>query len=215
MSRPGRLVLVCGTGTEVGKTWTACGLLRHWRGEGREVGAWKPAQSFDAADPADTTDAALLAGAAGCRPEDVCPPARWYPIAMAPPMAADALGRPEILLADLAAEITWPHPCEIGLLETAGGVRSPIAHDGDAVDLGRAVRPDSVVLVAHAALGVLNNVRLSVDALRSLGVPVHVFLNRHDESDDLCRRNRAWLAASDGIDAAISVDDLATRLLDR
>ncbi len=44
---------------------------------------------------------------------------------MAPPMAADALGRPAIVMADLVGEVTgsWGEdPPDVGLVELAGGV---------------------------------------------------------------------------------------------
>ena len=44
--RPERVVLVCGTGTEVGKTWVCGRLLRELRDRGLSVSARKPAQSF-------------------------------------------------------------------------------------------------------------------------------------------------------------------------
>ena len=48
--RPERLVFVTGTHTEVGKTWCATRLLRHWRSSGYSVEARKPVQSFDPTD---------------------------------------------------------------------------------------------------------------------------------------------------------------------
>lgn len=204
-SRPARLVAVVGTGTDIGKTWVASALLRALQAEGIRVAARKPAQSFDPGDP--TTDAAELAAATGEAPEVVCPPSRWYEVPMAPPMAAEVLARPPFTVADLAAELRWPAGCDVGLLETAGGVRSPHASDGDAVDLLRLVAPDLVVLVADAALGTLNVVRLTVDAL-----PDHrlvVFLNRFDPDDPLHRRNRAWLADRDGLAVETEIEGLS------
>ena len=147
-----------GTGTEVGKTWVATGLTAGLRARGLTVVPRKPAQSFDAGTPAAGTDAGRLAAAAGCAPEEVCPPWRWYEVAMAPPMAADALGRPPFTLADLERELRWPARSPgsrptVGVLEIAGGVRSPQAADGDAVDLVARLRPDDVVVVADAGLG--------------------------------------------------------------
>ena len=89
-TRPARLVFVAGTGTAVGKTWTAAAVLARLRSAGLQVGARKPAQSFDAGD--GPTDADVLAAATGETPHDVCPRHRWYARALAPPMAADALG---------------------------------------------------------------------------------------------------------------------------
>jgi len=45
--------------------------------------------------------------------------------------------------------------------------------------------------VADAALGALNSVRLATDALAPHAVLVH--LNRYDATDEIARRNRAWL----------------------
>ena len=100
-NRPERLVLVLGTGTEVGKTWVACRLARSLRQRGLIVAARKLAQSYEAGDDLSGTDAALLAHATGDHPAAVCPQHRWYPWAMAPPMAAEALGRPPFTVADL------------------------------------------------------------------------------------------------------------------
>jgi dethiobiotin synthetase len=186
-----RVLLVAGTGTEVGKTWVGARLAEAARAQGLTVAARKVAQSLDPGT--GPTDAEVLAAATGERPDDVCPPHRTYEVAMAPFMAADRLGRPPFTLADLVAEVSWP-AVDLGLLEPAGGVRSPMTADGgDTVDLAEATRPDSVVLVADAGLGTINAVRLCLDALA--GWPVTVFLNRY-AATDLHRRNRAWLEAN-------------------
>ena len=190
MTRPKVVALVAGTGTEVGKTWVTCRTAEQLRAQGLTVVARKPAQSFDAETPVEDTDAGQLAEATGETAKVVCVEHRWYDVPMAPPMAAAALDRPAFTIADLAGELTWSE-ANVGFLEGAGGVRSPIADDGDLVDLAALVRPDLVVLVAHAALGVLNVVRLSVDALADFPVVVH--LNHHDPGDDLHLRNLAWL----------------------
>ena len=71
------VVVVAGTGTEVGKTWLACQLAGAFRSRGLAVAARKPAQSFSP-DETGHTDAELLARATGQAPRDVCPPWRWY-----------------------------------------------------------------------------------------------------------------------------------------
>jgi dethiobiotin synthetase len=195
---PGRLVVVVGTGTEVGKTWVSARLLTGLRAAGRSVAARKPAQSFDAGDDPGTTDAAVLGDASGEDAETVCPRERWYEVAMAPPMAAARLGRPGFSIEDLARSLSWP-AVDVGLVETAGGVRSPLADDGDAVDLVRRLAPGLVLLVADAGLGTLNAVRLSVAALAP-AEPL-VVLNRYDHDDPLHRANREWLAVRDGLHA--------------
>ncbi len=207
--RPQRLVVVVGTGTGIGKTWVSARLLTTLRQAGVTVAARKPAQSFDAGEDAAALDSAVLGAATGEPSETVCTPHRWYPVAMAPPMAAEALGRDRITVAHLTDELTWPATgVAVGLVETAGGVRSPQTHDGDAVALIAAWDPDVIVLVADAGLGTINAVRLCVDALTGGGTAatggvggarVIVVLNRFDGSDDLHRRNRDWLTGQDGL----------------
>lgn len=205
MPRPDLLVVVAGTGTEVGKTWTTARLSAGLRGTGLQVAARKPVQSF--APGAGPTDADVLATATGCRPHDVCPAHRWYPAPMAPPMAAEALGRPAPRMAELTAELSWPAGTAVGLVECAGGLASPVAADGDSADLARAIGADLVLLVAHAGLGTISDVRLCAAAVRDL--PLQVVLNRFDDNDDLHRRNLAWLAEREGLDVTTSRAELA------
>jgi dethiobiotin synthetase len=207
--RPRRLVVVGGTGTEVGKTWVGCELARHLRGLGQEVSARKLAQSFGPEE--GPTDAERLAEATGEKAAEVCPPWRWYPRAMAPPMAAEALGLAPFGLDDLVGELRWPPGVDVGLVECAGGVGSPQATNGDAVDLVGRLAPELVVLVAGAGLGALSNVRLAARALS--GRPLAVFLNHFDNNDDLHVRNRRWLAGRDSLRVAVSTAGLADVVL--
>lgn len=211
MSRPRRLVAVVGTHTDVGKTWCSHHLLSRWRAQGMSVATRKPVQSF--ATDANATDAEQLASATGEAPRAVCPPHRWYARAMAPPMAADVLGLPRIRLDDLIAEIAWPAAIEFGLVETAGGVRSPVAHDGDSIDLVRRLQPDRVLLVADAGLGTINAVRLSLQCLTDL--PTIVFLNRFDPENSLHALNLEWLRRHDGRQAVTSIEAAALLLAAR
>lgn len=209
MTRPRSLIVVLGTGTEVGKTWVACRLLEHLRAAGLTVAARKPAQSWDPDDVAAgrATDAALLATATGEAVHDICPLHRSYAVPLAPPMAADRLRLPPIALADLVAELRWPAGADVGLVEAAGGSRSPVAHDGDGVDLARALEPDLVVLVADAGLGTIHAVRSALDGLASL--PTVVSLNPFDSANPLHAANRAWLTDRDGHAVLTSTEALA------
>lgn len=207
--RPRALAVVAGTATEVGKTWVGARLAAALRARGWRVGARKPAQSF-APGESGGTDAERLAAATGEAPEAVCPRGRWYERPLAPPMAAEALGRPPFSLADLARELaaSWPRPpLDLALVELAGGPRSPLADDGDGVALTRALAPDFVLLVADAGLGAINAARLAADAFAPLPVLLH--LNRWDEALEVHRRNRDWLAARAGLPATSALGALA------
>lgn len=211
--RPQRLIVVVGTRTEIGKTWVSARLLRDLRASGVDVAARKPAQSFDSDDA--LTDAHHLADASGETPTEVCPRHRWYPIPMAPPMAADALARPAFTIEDLVSEIQWPLPApDVAFVESAGGVRSPIASNGDAITLIELLQPDIVLLVADAGLGTINDVTLSLEAINSgahVATPI-VVLNRFDPSDDLHRRNREWLTQHLDVEVLSSVPSVLAKI---
>jgi dethiobiotin synthetase len=201
-----RIVAVAGTGTEVGKTFVAAGVLRALHERGYEIIARKPVQSFSLDDA--TTDADELARATGADATTVCPPHRWLPTPLAPPLAAEALEMPPFTIADLVTEVKAGVPdLARVLVETAGGVRSPIAADGDCVDLIGALDTALVLLVADAGLGTINAVRLSVEALWRERVVVH--LNRFDPGCDLHRRNLEWLTTRAGLLVTAEVEDLA------
>jgi dethiobiotin synthetase len=206
MTRPGMLVFVAGTGTEVGKTWWTAAVAEQLRADGVVVAARKPVQS---SAPGEPRDADVLAAATGVAPHTVCPEHRTYDIAWAPPMAAHELGLPPFAVEDLAAELVWPAGVAVGLVEGVGGPRSPIAADGDNVDFARAMHPDLVVLVGDAGLGTINAVRLSVEAFD--GFPVIVALNRYGD-DPLHARNHDFLVAQAGLDVVTAPPQLAARL---
>jgi dethiobiotin synthetase len=207
-NRPQFLVAVTGTGTDVGKTWVAAAVLQRLRRGGVRVSARKPVQSQ--APDAITTDADVLAEATGESPVDVCPAHCRYPIAMAPPIAAARLGRSPIRLREIIEEIAWPPDTEIGLVETVGGVRSPVADDGDSATLVHALSCDHVILVADAALGAINAVRLCASAL-GVGA-LTVVLNRFRTDDDVHESNRAWLVERDGLSVATDIEGCVAAL---
>ena len=204
---PDLTIVVTGTDTEVGKTWLTVELALALQQRGALVVIRKPVQSFDPGDR--TTDADILAEASGEDPIAVCPGHRRYPLAMAPPMAADALGGPSFKLEELIAEMELPNR-GVALIEGVGGARSPLAHDGDSVDLAHSLGTDLVVLVSPPGLGAINSVRLAASALDDLRTVV--FLNRFNAADTLHAANRRWLTDIDGFDVTTSPQQLLSRL---
>lgn len=206
---PRCLVVMCGTGTEVGKTWLTARLVEALRREQATVNVRKPLQSYEP-DSGDPTDADVLAAASGEPVHNVCTQQCSYPVAMAPPMAAAELGRRIPTLAEIVSTLRWTEGVQYGFVETVGGVRSPLCANGDSRDLVRALSPDVVVLVADAGLGAVDAVRTAVDSLAPC-TPL-VFLNRYDSTDPLHRRNRDWLADRDGVDVSIGLEELVVHL---
>lgn len=207
---PDLTVVVSGTATEVGKTYVTARLAEELLKAKAPVVARKPVQSFDPSD--ETTDADLLASATGEDPLAVCPQHRRYPIAMAPPMAADFLGRPSFTIDQLVSELAFPSH-GIALVEGIGGPRSPLARDGDTVSLAEALDAELVVLVADSDLGAINAVRLSAGAFAPR--PVVVFLSNYDDSDDLRTENLRWLRGRTTLDVFTSPGELAAYLLEQ
>ncbi len=204
----GLLVVVVGTRTEVGKTWVTARLITELRSRDLSVQVRKPLQSFDPAS-GEPTDAEVLAAASGEDPVDVCGHEWTYPVAMAPPMAGESLGRQVPTTSEVLDTLRWSAP-QVALVETVGGVRSPLSSDGDSADLARVLRADAVVLVADAGLGVIDAVRSGVDGLAPME-PL-VFLNRYDGRDELHVRNRDWLQRRDVIETIVAISDLADRI---
>ena len=206
------LVAVTGTGTDVGKTYVTAAVAAALRARGRDVAARKPVQSFAPGDERrHATDADVLACATGEAADAVCPAHRRLPAPVAPPMAAEALGLPPFAIDDLVRETrAAAPPGALVLVETAGGVRSPIAADGDCAAFVDALGPRLVVLVADAGLGTINLVRLSREALG--GQHVVVFLNRFDAGTDLHVRNGRWLRARESLDVVTDIEALTSRI---
>ena len=210
-TRPPLLIAITGAGTDVGKSWLAAALIEQLLSRRLRVAARKPVQSF--APGAVMTDAHVLAAASGEDPLSVCPAHRWYPLAMAPPIAAARLGLAPILVRDLLGELTWHDDVEVGVVETVGGVRSPLADDADSATFVRVIAADRVVLVADASLGAINAVRLCIDALGPASITV--YLNRFDADDLVHRSNLDWLVEHEGLTVVTTLDGCIASVLRR
>ena len=195
-------IFVSGSGTEVGKTWVAVRLLEALRSSG-PVTARKPVQSFEGTDT--ETDADLLAAASGNDPYSVCPAHRRYERPLAPPVAAELLGRPPWEISDLVAEMGISDGTL--LVEGVGGPLSPLANDGNSVDLARALGTDLVVMVVPAGLGAINAALVSARCFD--GFDVIFFLNRFDSAEIGHVTNRSWLVERAGLEVAVDIPELA------
>ena len=122
-------------------------------------------------------------------------------------MAAELLDRPPFTIADLAAELPRAD-AGLVLVEGAGGVRSPLATDGDTA------RPRA--RVRTGAGGARRRRRARHDQpgapqcrrARRLAAVV-VYLNRFDRADDLHRRNLDWLRTREGLEVVTDPEALA------
>ena len=191
--KPPAALLVTGTDTGVGKTVVGSALAVAWRDRGHVVGAYKPVESGVEGAPADGT---MLWEATGrsLPLERVCPLRLKAPLA--PPVAARAEG--VVLDADRwVADVADLRPrFELLLVEGAGGLLSPLWENGDAAELARRCDLPALV-VAPDRLGVINHVRLVVDALHNRCIPLAaIVLSRltPGEIDPSCATNRDEIA---------------------
>ncbi len=165
-------LVLLGIGTDVGKTHIACALIRHLRQRGERVDAFKPVISGLTPDSWADSDAGRLLTALG-RPVDQVEMDRISPFQfrapLAPPMAARLEGRrlhlPEIAAACRARLAETPG---LLLIETAGGVMSPLDDDHTMLDLVGCLHQPSV-LVAANYLGAISHTLTALKALASIG----------------------------------------------
>ena len=162
----GPVIVVTGTDTDVGKTVFAAALAG-------ALGAryWKPVQA--GLDPrADVDSVAMLSGAR------ILPEAYRLTTPCSPHRAAEIDG---VTIAP--ARLALPDVDGPLVVEGAGGVLVPITPDLLFADLfARWAKP--VVLVARTGLGTINHSLLSIEALRSRGIPIRGIAFIGDEQPD-------------------------------
>ena len=166
---------ITGTGTDIGKTWLACALLRHWRAAGRQVAAFKPVLSgFDARCPA-SSDAGHLLAAMGREVSatelDAITPWRFV-APLSPDMAAAKEGR-EIdfdALVGFTRRSASADSCTT-LVEGVGGVMAPLNARHTVRDwIAASGLP--CVLLAGSYLGSLSHTLTALVALEKVGAGV-------------------------------------------
>ena len=165
MNRPVQapsILLIVGTDTGVGKTWTGCALARALRRSGRRVVAVKPLETGCPGPPAEPEDGALLARATG-QAEPLHALLRFRD-PVAPPEAADREGR-QIDFEELVRRVReYAARADISLVEGAGGLLSPLTWERSAVDLARALEA-CVLLVAADRLGTISHTLIALKLL--------------------------------------------------
>jgi dethiobiotin synthetase len=161
-------LVLLGIGTDVGKTFVACALIRAMRARGLAVDAFKPVISGLSAETWVQSDAGRLLAALGL-PVDQAQLDRISPFQfhapLSPPMAARLEGR-SLALAEIVAacEARLAKTDGLLLIETAGGVMSPIDDDHTMLDLVAALGQPSL-LVAGSYLGAISHTLTALKAL--------------------------------------------------
>ena len=184
-------VVIAGTGTGVGKTHVSCALLRRLRARGARVIGLKPIET--GLDSGLVTDQSRLLRAAssagdpgsafhvkqapaGGRPDEpfhVQPSPYGFGPAIAPHLAAWGAGQ----RIDIGLVRSWVIKAQqlnecAAIIETAGGLFTPLAPGTTNLDLAFALEPVLVLLVAPDRLGVLHEITATLGLATARGRPV-------------------------------------------
>jgi dethiobiotin synthetase len=154
------VLVVTGTGTEVGKTVATAALACHARLAGIDVAVCKPVQTGTAAGDDDLAEVRRLSGVT----ELV---GQWrYPEPLAPAAAAARAGLPLPSRAQLLAAVANSDaPKRLTLVEGAGGLLVEVGADGVTLRDIAADLAAPVLVVVAAGLGTLNHTALTLEAL--------------------------------------------------
>lgn len=167
-----RRIVIVGTDTGVGKTWVTCELARALVAQGLRVVAIKPVETGvdftgDVGGVAGE-DGALLAATTGQgRPKQAL---RRFAAPLAPVLAAELEGK-NIAFDELVRECeALGAGADVLLVESAGGLLSPITWEHTAINLCKALNAPAL-LVAADRLGAISQVRMALASLSHAGVP--------------------------------------------
>lgn len=191
------VLVVSGTGTEIGKTVVTSAIAAAAVAAGRSVAVLKPAQTGVGPDePGDAAEAVRLAG-----PTVTAVELARYPEPLAPDTAARRSGLPTLSpsdIAEAARKLSLHH--DLVLVEGAGGLLVRFDEAGHTLADAAVLLGAPVLVVAAAGLGTLNSTTLTAEALRARGLTaLGVVVGSWPSSPDLAARcNLADLPKSSG-----------------
>lgn len=168
-------LFVTATGTDIGKTFVAAGLIRALRAQGRAVDALKPVLSgFDPDAKADSDPAHLLAALG--RPQTLEEIARVSPFRFRAPLSPDMAARQEgrsLAFDDVIGACRDAMARRRGtlLIEGVGGVMVPLDDTHTVLDWIAALRIPAL-LVAGSYLGTLSHTLTALSVLAQRGLDV-------------------------------------------
>jgi dethiobiotin synthetase len=190
------ILVITGTGTEVGKTVTTAAVAATALAAGRSVAVLKPAQTGVGPDErGDADEVARLAGAVttlelGRYPEPLAPGTAARRASLAPVRPRE--------VAEAAAKLATEH--DLVLVEGAGGLLVRFDDEGGTLADAARLLDAPVLVVASAGLGTLNTTELTARELRRQGLDfTGVVIGSWPGSPDLASRcNLADLPAVAG-----------------
>ncbi|MFL2546371.1 MAG: dethiobiotin synthase [Candidatus Rariloculaceae bacterium] len=176
-------IFISSSGTEIGKTFVACTLIKQLQAAGFSVDALKPvASGFDLLNIPDSDTGALLSALGRnttVEEAERISPWRFQP-ALSPDLAA-AREQRSVPFDALVDYCTESRPCDLTLIEGIGGVMVPLDEAHTVLDWIEAVAAP-LLLVVGGYLGTLSHTLTAIEALHGRGQSVAgIVVN---ESDD-------------------------------
>jgi len=157
---------ITATNTDIGKTYTSLKLIKAFSALGYRVGVMKPIETGVEEIPLDAT--LLLTEAKKYNPdfasimlEEICPIQFSLPAA---PYVAKKEEKIDFDLLQKSAEKLSQY-CDILLIESAGGLMTPIEDDTIMIDLATFFDA-KILLITDDTLGCINNTLLSISLIR-------------------------------------------------
>lgn len=179
------VLVVTGTGTEIGKTVVTAAVAAARADRG--VAVLKPAQTGLApGEPGDAAEVARLAGGHVTAVE-----LARFPDPLAPATAARRAGLPPVRpyeIAEAAQKLATEH--DLVLIEGAGGLLVRFDDEGSTLADAARLLAAPVLVVTPAGLGTLNTTALTSEALRARGWSAWVWWWA------ACPRSRTWRRAA-------------------
>jgi dethiobiotin synthetase len=188
-------LFVTATGTDIGKTFVACGLIAELRRQGRAVSALKPVVTGFTADTAAASDPALLLAALGAPLDDIAKISPWR---FAAPLAPDLAAARENRTLDAREVVAFSRTAvaaaeDVLIIEGVGGIMVPLGVHHTVLDWMKALDVP-LILVAGSYLGTMSHTLSAVDVLRRRDLTI------------------AAIVISESRDSSVPLDDTAATI---
>ena len=206
----GRLVVVTGTGTEIGKTHVTEAILLALGAAGARVAGLKPIES-GVADADAESDAGRLRRASTFH-------VKPFGVALKAPVSPHRAARAEGVALPLGDLVVQVHAtlaeADFVVVELAGGLFTPLAETALNADFAARLRPDVLLLVAPDRLGVLHDVIATTRAAEAASLGIRgIVLVAPERPDASSGANAADLAAYTSVPVLATVPRAAPPVL--
>ncbi|WP_044417542.1 dethiobiotin synthase [Halarcobacter anaerophilus] len=185
-------IFISGTNTDVGKTYASEQILKHYAKKGLKVGYFKPCETGVIDKPLDGSKMFELVKK--LNPEfkvtinDVVP--YQFKLPAAPYVAKKEHNIDFEFLKDKIKYLETM--CDLLVIEGAGGLMVPVLEDLFMIDLIK-IFEAKAVLIAPSKLGCINDILLSIEALKNRKIDFEWYINLYQDKDSFDEVSKPFL----------------------